>query len=300
MTASVPPSTPEIETAPSNDPAEEPTWRLWSAPAAIGLGLGLGVLASIIVQIIGGAAGASTSQSTPAENIISNILFDLGFVAAALYIASVQGRLRPRDFGFRWPGLRASVVAVLVAGIAYYFVTDIYASLLRLHGTDKLPSDLGVNRSTAALVAASVFVCVIAPIAEEFFFRGFIFGALRQWRIVVAGRNIGVWVAAVITGILFGFAHTGSASGQYLIPLGFLGFVLCLVRWRTGSLYPCMALHSINNSLALGVNELSWNAVEILGLMAGSLLVIAAVTGPLAARSRPPLARIYRDWFTSS
>ncbi|MBV8987638.1 MAG: hypothetical protein JO372_03660 [Solirubrobacterales bacterium] len=61
-----------------------------------------------------------------------------------------------------------------------------------------------------------------------------------------------------------------------------------------------MALHSINNSLALGVNELGWNAAEILGLMAGSLLVIAAVTGPLAASSRPSLAWMHRDWFTSS
>ena len=101
-----------------------------------------------------------------------------------------------------------------------------------------------------------MFVCVIAPIAEEFFFRGFVFGALRRMHVVIAGRNIGVWIAAVITGILFGLAHTGSASPQYLVPLGFLGFVLCLVRWRTGSLYPCMALHSINNSLALGVNQL--------------------------------------------
>jgi membrane protease YdiL (CAAX protease family) len=125
---------------------------------------------------------------------------------------------------------------------------------------------------------------VIAPMAEEFFFRGFFFGALRRWRITVAGREIGTWVAAVLTGILFGLAHTGSASPQYLVPLGFLGFVLCLVRWRTASLYPCMALHSINNSLALGVNQVSWNAGEVFALMAGSLLVIGAITLPLSAR----------------
>ncbi len=305
MTASLPPPSPqpqarESQASPSDKGLEEPAWRLWSAPAAIGLGLGLGVFASVMVQIIGAAAGSSGSQSTPAENIVSNVLFDLGFVIAALYIASVQGQLSARSFGFRWPGLRVTAIAVVTAGIAYYFLTDIYASLLGLHGTDKLPSDLGVNKSTAALVGASVFVCVIAPIAEEFFFRGFIFGALRQWRIVIAGRNIGVWFAAIVTGILFGLAHTGSASGQYLIPLGFLGFVLCLVRWRTGSLYPCIALHSINNSLALGVNELNWNAGEILGLIAGSLLVIAAVTGPLAARSPSQLAQVPRGWFTSS
>jgi hypothetical protein len=70
-----------------------------------------------------------------------------------------------------------------------------------------------------------------------------------------------------------------------LIPLGFLGFVLCIVRWKTGSLYPCMAIHSVNNSLALGYNELHWNAADILGLMAGALLVIGAITGPLATRA---------------
>jgi uncharacterized protein len=68
----------------------------------------------------------------------------------------------------------------------------------------------------------------------------------------------------------------------YLVPLSFLGFVLCIVRWKTGSLYPCMALHSINNSLALGINQLHWNALEIGALILGSLLVIGAATLPLA------------------
>jgi membrane protease YdiL (CAAX protease family) len=91
----------------------------------------------------------------------------------------------------------------------------------------------------------------------------------------------------VVTGIFFGLVHAGSASAQYLVPLGFLGFVLCLVRWRTRSLYPCMALHSINNSLALGINQLHWSAPGILGLMAGALLVVGVITGPLSAEKAP-------------
>jgi hypothetical protein len=43
-----------------------------------------------------------------------------------------------------------------------------------------------------------------------------------------------------------------------------------------------MALHSLNNCLALGVNQLSWNGFEIVLLMVGSLAVIAVLTGPLA------------------
>jgi hypothetical protein len=46
-----------------------------------------------------------------------------------------------------------------------------------------------------------------------------------------------------------------------------------------------MALHSANNALALGVNQLSWSALAIFGLVIASWLVIAAVTGPLSARA---------------
>jgi hypothetical protein len=46
---------------------------------------------------------------------------------------------------------------------------------------DDLPVQLGVNDSNAALVLVAVLVCVIAPMAEEFFFRGFLFGALRGY-----------------------------------------------------------------------------------------------------------------------
>ena len=71
---------------------------------------------------------------------------------------------------------------------------------------------------------------------------------------------------------------------QERAPLGFLGFMLCMVRWRTGSLYPCMGLHSANNALALGVNQEHWGALPIFGLTVGSWLVIAALTGPLSQR----------------
>lgn len=258
-------------------------WPIWAVPAALLTGLVAGVLGSIVVAAIGGEAGST--HTSPAVSLISDVVFDAAFVVAALYFAGLKRRPAPWDFGYRRIPLSVGVAAFFIGGIGYYVVTAFYQSIVQLHGTDKLPSELGVGTSTAALVGAAVFVCVIAPIAEEFFFRGFIFGALRRWHIEIMGWDAGPWVAAVITGILFGLAHTGSASSQYLIPLGFLGFVLCLVRWKTGSLYPCMALHSVNNSLALGINQLHWNGGEVLGLIAGGLAVIGAATLPLAARS---------------
>jgi uncharacterized protein len=267
---------------------ERPPWPVWTAPAAVAMGLVLGSLGSIVVDIVASAGGSSVSHPSAATNIVADIVFDLCFVAAALWLAWWRGRARPEDFGFRRLSPSLGIVAVVAAAVAYYGLTAVYSTLVHLQGKDKLPSELGATHSTAALVAASVFVCAVAPMCEEFFFRGFVFGALRNIPLRVGRVDGGPWIAAVLTGILFGLAHTGSASSQYLIPLGFLGFVLCLVRWRTRSLYPCMALHSANNALALGVNQLSWSALAIVGLVLASWLVIAVITGPLAARSPRP------------
>jgi membrane protease YdiL (CAAX protease family) len=276
---------------PSPEPAREsepyddvPPWPVWTVPAAIVLGLGLGTVATILVELVGAAGGSSLSHPSPAVSIAGDVVFDLSFVAAALYFAFLGRRASLADFGFRRAAVRRAAAAFVLAVIGYYVVTAIYGAIFRLHGKDKLPSELGVTHSTAALIGAAIFVCVVAPIAEELFFRGFVFGALRHLNMTVAGRDLGVWVAAAVTGILFGAVHLSSAPVQYLIPLGFLGFVLCLVRWRTGSLYPCIALHSANNALALGVNQLHWNVGEIIALILGAWLVVAAITGPLAAR----------------
>jgi membrane protease YdiL (CAAX protease family) len=257
-------------------------------PAALALGLVLAVLATSIVDAIAASGGGSFNNPGTVATIIGDVAFDLCFVGAALWLSLTRGSASLQDFGFRRVRPSTGVAAVVIAAIAYYGVTALYGALIHLHGKDKLPSELDVTHSTTALVAVAIFVCAVAPICEEFFFRGFIFGALRNIPLRVGRVDGGPWLAAVITGILFGAVHTSSASAQYLVPLGFLGFVLCLVRWRTRSLYPCMALHSANNALALGVNQLSWSAPAILGLMVASWLVIAVVVGPLARPAPRP------------
>lgn len=268
----------------SSDTADQrPGPPYWLALAAVMVGFAAGVLVSVLAAGVGTAFGSPAAHPTPAVNIISNYLFDAAFVGAALYF-TVTGRwMGRRDFGYNRISWRLGAGALVLAGIAYYVVTVAYAAIFHLHGTDRLPTDLGVKSSTWAAIFTALFVCAVAPMAEEFFFRGFLFGVLRRMRIKLGRVELGPWVAAAFVGLLFGLAHYDSAQPEFLIPLGFLGFVLCIVRWRTGSLYPGMALHAINNCIALGVNELGWNAAQILALTVGSLAVIALVTGPLSS-----------------
>jgi membrane protease YdiL (CAAX protease family) len=269
----------------------------WIALAAVLIGFAGGIFVTIFVQLIGSAFGSPATNPTPAVNITGDFLFDGAFVASALYFTVPAGWMGTSAFGYRriplWAAprwrtrawMRTGVWAVVLSAFAYYVLSFSYGALVNVHGTDRLPSDLGVKTSTAAAIGVGVFVCAVAPMAEEFFFRGFLFGVLRRMRVVVGGRELGPWLAAVIVGLLFGLAHYDSAQPQFLVPLGFLGFVLCVLRWKTGSLYPCMALHSINNCIALGVNELGWSFGEIVLLTAAALALIAAVTGPLSRRA---------------
>jgi membrane protease YdiL (CAAX protease family) len=259
---------------------------LWRAPAAVVTGFLLGLLATLAVEIVGHAFGSSLTHPSPAVLLVGNYVFDLAFVLAALYFSRPGGLPDSGELGLRSARLRRAAAAFALGAVVYYGGSLAYAAATNPHATDRLPSDLGINRYAAALIAATVFVCVFAPICEELFFRGFLFGTLMRMRARVGRVQLGPWIAAVSVAVLFGLAHIGSAPAPYLVPLGFLGFVLCMIRWRTGSIYPCIALHSLNNCVALGVQR-GWNAGVVLGLIAGSWAAIGLLTGPFARRAAP-------------
>jgi membrane protease YdiL (CAAX protease family) len=251
-------------------PPEQPRWRPWSAWVALVAAFAGALTGALVIGVIGALAGASFDKPPPAVNITATIVQDLCLVAAAVLFAGMAGKPRPSQFGLRpthpWRALGLMVVTFL----AFYLVTAVWVAIVGGDPNDeKLPKELGADESTVALLAVAFLVAVVAPMAEEFFFRGFFYGALRNWR--------GVWPAAIITGLVFGGIHAGSADIEFLLPLAFFGFALCLLRERTGSLYPCVVLHCANNSLAFGVTQhWSWE-IAVLFLAAIAVITLAAV-----------------------
>ncbi|HEY2768788.1 MAG TPA: type II CAAX endopeptidase family protein [Solirubrobacteraceae bacterium] len=257
--------------APGTQQAPRPEeWPWWTAPAALVGGLLLAAVAALVIDIPAALLGVNiTSSDLPGGLELANtVVQDCAFVGAAVLFASLGGRtVRAWQLGLRPPLLRWRTSALLIVAliVAFLAFNVIWADLWDVNTKEKLLEQLGANEGTALLLLSAALTCVLAPICEEILFRGFIYRALCSWR--------GPWPAAVLTGLAFGGVHAGSAPAVDLVPLAMLGFGLCLLYRRTGSLYPCIAAHSLNNSLAFGALE-NWGW-QIPVLMGASLALIA-------------------------
>ncbi len=85
-----------------------------------------------------------------------------------------------------------------------------------------------------------VSAVVVAPLAEEMFFRGGIQTILRY------STNL-PWIAVIITSFFFAMMHQGWTRG----PIFFLGVCLGYIYERTGNLWTCIILHSLFNCSAI-------------------------------------------------
>jgi membrane protease YdiL (CAAX protease family) len=236
-------------------------WRPWTAWAAILAGFGLTIFGGMVVAIGAAASGADVGDPSPGVNIGLTLFQNIALFSAALLFARLAGRPAAVDFGLRRPPIPRAIGLLLGVWFAFYAASAVWVLALGLDEKQTLPDELGIENSNVNLALVLVLITVVAPLGEELFFRGYFFAALRNWR---------GWIpAAIITGVIFGAIHIGSAPIGLTVPLGFFGFGLCLLYQKTGSLYPCIALHALNNAVALGLTQ-DWTW-QIAPLMVGAV-----------------------------
>ena len=90
-----------------------------------------------------------------------------------------------------------------------------------------------------------VRAAVLAPFTEEIWFRGIgLVGFIK--------RGSDPLLAVVWTSLIFGLMH----GPERFMFAALFGFVLSMIRLRTGSLYCCLAVHSLHNFLFVGIGML--------------------------------------------
>jgi membrane protease YdiL (CAAX protease family) len=262
-----PPARPELPEG------ADPRWPPWYA----GVGFLVALISTLIaVGIVAAATGASTDDENPTFTVLATFLQGVIFIGTAVLFASFAGKPRAAQFGLRpsrfWPTVGWAALGLF----SFYILAAVYTAIVQPDAEQTVAQDLGADEGTFGMIAAGFMVICVAPVAEEFFFRGFFYRALRS--------RYSMLVAALIDGVLFGAIHWDFSSAEALLivpPLAALGFMFCLVYERTGTLYPVIALHALNNAIAFGVT------VEDAGvsLVLGPLMLLACTMVPRAQRA---------------
>ncbi len=198
-------------------------------------------------------ARAAAGNALPApprvlgDVVTARIAWSYAIVSAGLFggAAVVATRRRPRAFAGATGLGRFDVDRLWLPGAAVavlYLAAGAYARGVEAAGIEALIPDAtrldATLRDTPALVLYGLTTVVAAPIGEELFYRGLVFGGLAAWGFVPA---------AVVSSALFALSHLDAGS---IIPFTALGMTMAWLYWRSGSLWDAIAFHVLFNLLS--------------------------------------------------
>jgi membrane protease YdiL (CAAX protease family) len=180
---------------------------------------------------------------TPGGLVLSIVLLD-GALLGVTYLRIVRpGVLTWGQLGLTLAGGWPRVGLGVGVGIFVIVASAAIETALEAIGIQQTQAQMfaGVQgASVPQFVGVLLGAAVLAPIAEEIFFRGYVFTAVRQTRGLVA--------AYAVSAVLFTLAHLNL---QAFLPILLIGLTFCYVYQRTGSLVPTIVAHAMNNAVAL-------------------------------------------------
>lgn len=183
------------------------------------------------------------------ESVFSTVVAALVYILSLLIVLGLPWLLKKRvttlkDIGLTqlptWADLGLGpagfIVYVLASGVVVYVVGQLFPGFNATQTQDVGFSNLTEHYEYALAFATLV---IVAPIAEETLFRGYLYGKLR--------KAVPIWLAMVITSALFGAIH-----GQWNVGIDVfvLSMVACSLREVTGGIWAGILLHMLKNGLA--------------------------------------------------
>lgn len=208
------------------------------------------MLASLFVQAIVellvsiGIPLASVNQSVLVTGI-SGIVYSIAIVVTigVPYLVKKERTTRAQLGISKKPRLLDGIIGPL-GFFSYILITAVFAyiAIMLLPFYDSTQAqDVGFTGLSASYeyILAFLTLVVVAPVAEELLFRGYLYGKLRQW--------LPTWLVIILTAGLFGLAHGAWNVG---IDTFALGLVLASLRAYTGNIWSSILVHMIKNGLA--------------------------------------------------
>ena len=247
-------------------------WTAWLAPMAFIVAFAtVAVIAAVLTALAVGAGLMDADSDPPSWNVLLTVIQDVVFVVTAVVLGRSGGVVTMRTFGLTPVGPAHAAAWVVGALAVFWALSAAWVGLVGTGGEQDVLESFGADAGTGSLVRAGVLVILLAPVAEEILFRGLIYRSLRNRLPVVA--------AAATVGAVFASVHwSGPDTLPLLPPLALLGALFCLVYERTGSLWPAIALHALNNAIAFGATG-GREEAPFVGAVLGAIAVTACLAG---------------------
>ncbi len=231
-----------------------------------------------MLPVVVAAAVQSALENWEAAEQLSGVLYESAMLFTAVSGLLAIGvillfyRIRRKKLGdalwlrrVEGPGLLSGAV---LAPALYLAVTVAMMALPEAWLDSYAEASSGVSGGG---VIGIVAVVLVAPVVEEFIFRGLIMTRLAQ---AMPG-----WLAAALSAAIFGLCHGHPVWFAYTFVLGVL---FGLMDLRLGSIWPSILAHMVFNGVGQILDLLPEDDVVIMG--AYLVLVAAAVVLPVLAR----------------
>lgn len=220
---------------------------------------------SVTIAVLAQTLDTTTSALLGSEacRYISYLLYDVVYIAVIAVFVRVY-KERPRDFGFRKTKARYLLLAVPLAfGVLFSlnWVNGLFAEFLQNIGYEASSGELP-SLAGAGIVGVLFAVALLPAFFEETILRGIVLEGIK---------DCGTVAACLLSGLLFAVFHMNPVQTIYQFICGCLFALLAI---RSGSVFPSMIAHFLNNAVIVLDARLGF----ISGLAGGPYIALVAVS----------------------
>ncbi len=187
-----------------------------------------------------------TDADVIAGVIVNTIVVDGGLLLLVGGLAMLRCGASAADLGLRPVRPLSHLWMAPALVVAAFIVVIAYTLALESFGLTPEQDIDALVQSPAVLPLTGFTVVIVAPLVEEIFFRGFVYGGL-------AGR-VGWIPAAALSGLMFGAVHGMDPNAMLLAPpFAAIGAAFAWAYYRAGSLWVSIAAHFLFNTVSFSL-----------------------------------------------
>lgn len=205
----------------------------------------VGSLGLVLPALIPVAAAGRTPVSQGVMLILSTVALDAVLVGVVYVLVVRPGVITWRDMGLSRALLPTAWRAGPLAAVGLFVSVAAIEIVLKALGVQQTQVEgLQWLRELPLwlFLLVALTAAVLAPIAEEIYFRGYVFRAYYEQK--------GPLQAYIFASALFASVHLNLPA---FLPIFAVALFLAYVYRRTGSILPGMLAHAVNNTIAFAV-----------------------------------------------